>query len=558
MKVDRSLGVLNISKKSFVLVEPKAGMYWTPSPVLSSVEKEGLEAQASAMIARGDTSVSLTGPGSQEGGGSGWLLSVALSLPRSTARALRWSLRSRARTAGMLGTVLIGYLILDWVGLFAQAQSVIEAVGNWLRTTARSYSETSEWAFDLYTRFETWAESWQSVLPSFSRGVMIALALAGLSWGVLAEHLRASEPSPASSGTVTPSTPGVLTPPDPHQASLAAMLAAQQLQQQEFQKGLLDALGKFAERDSGRSSVKGTCAQASQSSDPHCSSQAKEASTGPVQPQPGAKEAQKPSSELQEMKQRLDLFEQLIRADSQKSQPGRGGTMVDLPRGTPESGELTVEQATAGSNKASGVNNEVDKIISQLLMKAQDAHSLAVSELQRYKDIPEEDWPLPSGYRARLAPAYFAHIYGSQAKAKNYGEKFLRDHGLEDCYAARRIVTNLENVDTMLIVERQEGFINYPSFEILCRETYGLEEAFRRCRTKKDWCRMDGQKNFKSKVDWEACRRIDPNAISHQKLRMKNVEEEINKERERDALIAKTRQKLQEYDKEENLDPLNP
>ena len=149
-------------------------------------------------------------------------------------------------------------------------------------------------------------------------------------------------------------------------------------------------------------------------------------------------------------------------------------------------------------------------------------------------------------------------MYGSAKKAEDYAEQFLKDHGLEECYSARKLVTNARQLDTMLMIDKQQGFINWPTTEYLCRENYGLEEAFRKCRVKKDWRKMDGQKNFKSKVDWEASRRIDPQAVSHHKLRMKNVEEEIHKERERDALIAKTRMKLSEFDRDDATDPLNP
>ena len=147
-------------------------------------------------------------------------------------------------------------------------------------------------------------------------------------------------------------------------------------------------------------------------------------------------------------------------------------------------------------------------------------------------------------------------MYGSDRKAQDYGERFITEHGLEECFVAKKLVTNLLQIDRLLMVEKTEGFINWVTTEYLCRECYGLEEAFRKVRCKKDWCRMDSGKNFKSKVDWEAGRRIDPALVDHHRLRVKPVEEEIQKERERDALFLKTRAKLEEADR--GHDPLNP
>ena len=117
-------------------------------------------------------------------------------------------------------------------------------------------------------------------------------------------------------------------------------------------------------------------------------------------------------------------------------------------------------------------------------------------------------------------------------------DAYLKEHGLLECYSAQELKAGLCHIDRLLMVDRQEGFVNSPSFEYLARKCYGLEMAFRRCRVKSDWCRTGGQKGFKSKVDWPAAKRVDPSYADAHKLRIRPVEDEIRSEMERDACTS--------------------
>ena len=182
----------------------------------------------------------------------------------------------------------------------------------------------------------------------------------------------------------------------------------------------------------------------------------------------------------------------------------------------------------------------------------------AVKELERYQSVKDSEWPLPPGYRQRLAPSYIAHVYGKSSRGYEYAQEYLRVHGLDDCYAAQEIVSILEFFDRLLLMDKIRGFINWPNTEYAARRAYGLELAFMKCKTKNDWCKaQNAGKTWRSKVNWDDCKRLDPRSVDAGKLQVRSVEDEIRVGMERDALFAKVRTKL-ETQNDSAVDPLNP
>ena len=109
-----------------------------------------------------------------------------------------------------------------------------------------------------------------------------------------------------------------------------------------------------------------------------------------------------------------------------------------------------------------------------------------------------------------------------------------------------------------MLIDKVEGFINWPSSEYMLRRCYGLELAFNKCKGKHDWNRgTNAPKTWKSKVDWDACRRVDPRSLEAGRFRTKPVEDEVKASMERDALLSKVRFKLQEHGDPVD-DPLSP
>ena len=109
-----------------------------------------------------------------------------------------------------------------------------------------------------------------------------------------------------------------------------------------------------------------------------------------------------------------------------------------------------------------------------------------------------------------------------------------------------------------MLVDKVAGFINWPSSEYMFRRCYGLELAFAKCKGKHDWNRgTNAPKTWKSKVDWDACRRVDPRSLEVAKFRARPVEDEVKASIERDAPLNKVKIKLAGQG-DDTVDPLNP
>ena len=93
--------------------------------------------------------------------------------------------------------------------------------------------------------------------------------------------------------------------------------------------------------------------------------------------------------------------------------------------------------------------------------------------------------------------------------------------------SAREVVASVGAADAMLLADRQEGLLNKVSFEKLVRKGYALARACRNARGKGDWSRPTDAKTWKSKVDWEAAKRLDPHVSEEGALCVMSAEEEV-------------------------------
>jgi len=239
-----------------------------------------------------------------------------------------------------------------------------------------------------------------------------------------------------------------------------------------------------------------------------------------------------------------------------------------LPRGTEESGEMALPSAAAGGATSATTPLSVDSVAERLIEEIQSltasAHSAFTAELRRYRPVPEKEWPLPPGFRARVAPAFLAFVYGRSESGEKFGKKYLEEHGLNDCFAAQEIVRIMAHFDRLLTTDAalSAGWINAPTTEYLARRAYGLMEAFKDCTKKVDWCRDPKNKTWRSKVNWRRCDRLDPKAKSEGVINLPEVESELKSAELVEVDRLKVATKLAEREKqsmkeaEEILNPL--
>ena len=123
LRSDRSLGVLDTSKRTFVYATTagKEGLYWAPGPVLSDAEKTRYEAEAKAMVDQGRAGAPtmLDYRAGQTAIGQMTSLVVAGTPWSSLRRMVHWVFRSRRRAFGSAVLVTLVYFMLEEFGIFA-------------------------------------------------------------------------------------------------------------------------------------------------------------------------------------------------------------------------------------------------------------------------------------------------------------------------------------------------------------------------------------------------------------------------------------------------------
>lgn len=112
---------------------------------------------------------------------------------------------------------------------------------------------------------------------------------------------------------------------------------------------------------------------------------------------------------------------------------------------------------------------------------------------------------------------------------------------------AKEMLRIARHLDDLLLNDRVPGMINLVSTEKLVRRYRGLEICFDKCKAESDWRRPKGGggPGWAPKTNWVECDRVDPSSRDADQMRVEASEAEIQRERERDALIAKANMKLQ-------------
>ena len=115
----------------------------------------------------------------------------------------------------------------------------------------------------------------------------------------------------------------------------------------------------------------------------------------------------------------------------------------------------------------------IGRVIKRLKDKTLLPQQLFLEQVEQWREVDQEDWnrQFPEFYRERIAAESLAEVYSSGMTGEQWGRQFLREHGLEDCYAARDIVSGLAAVDTMIMVDKEQGILNKVGVEKLCRRS---------------------------------------------------------------------------------------
>ena len=105
-----------------------------------------------------------------------------------------------------------------------------------------------------------------------------------------------------------------------------------------------------------------------------------------------------------------------------------------------------------------------------------------------------------------------------------------------------------EQPSTLILQDKVQNAINHITTERLARKMMGITEAFKSVEKEADWEKPNVK--FKSKVDYEMWKRIDPSREdTDYSFINRKAENELREEMERDANMLKAKSKLKEMQK---------
>jgi len=201
------------------------------------------------------------------------------------------------------------------------------------------------------------------------------------------------------------------------------------------------------------------------------------------------------------------------------------------------------------------------EVLGPLIAISLNLCALMKDELRYFVPVREGDWPLPRGYRTRIAASYLAWVYSHAKSAAEYFALWEHKHSLADCYAVKVFRNVCLKWDRRLRLGQIKGWCQWVETEYDCRLCLSLELAMRKVSSKADWCRPKNtqqNQNWKSKVDWLAADRVDPQSVEEvEEFQHEELTEETRKHAEKDATLINARKRLEEIG-EQPGDRLNP
>ena len=455
--------------------------------------------------------------------------------PFVAGRWVRWCLRSRVRAGGLLGMVYMAYEALSYFGFYDYVRQRTSDMMRAYQTAKEVWTESSETVAEAVAAVEGAYAALKAVIEPWRIVALLGTALLLYRFweDVSGED---SGGSPTSSAAGTPSgSPGTTPPETPRASDPALATMAQAFERQglllsrmvEKQEALEEKLADLADERTASDYVK-------------------------------AARGDSGGGELwSALSKRLEDFEGLLRADQRGADHGAGASAAhDAGAGphAPQNGASgsTDRDARVGLLPSSGESPQrqagIQEVINKLRRTAERPNEKFIQALGEFEETDFSSY-FPVGFRERVAPSWLGEVYSTGVTGKEYAKTFVRDRQLGENGEARELIPVMTAIDTILLQDRKPGAINTIALEMLAKKGLGIVSAFRAVETKDHWRKpANGGKTWKSRVDEEMWRRIDPVRGGQDELQYSNrkLEEEIRGEVDRDAQMLKAFSKLEE------------
>jgi hypothetical protein len=542
---DRSLRIAPVGGRA-LRTAPDSALIYSPLPVINSAQREELTGMAITSVAAGTLTELAMPPHSGRGHSRRVselkrFLSVVFSMPLASARWVRWGLRSRSRFSGLMAVTFLIYEGLTSAGAFDRIQYIFEAIYQFKEGVRNRIEDVSETGADFFrvmdeisSAIREWVEPWR-LLAYASCGAIL--------WWATSEIQEGSWSPTSSPGASPTSSPGSTPPASPRaerdNEAMRALTEAFSSQQkviarmEEQQRSLTRMVGDMATERRTRQLLQESGAPSSTS-----------------------------TAALDEIKRRLVGFENILRQDRGEA-AGSGPPGLDLPGPvpplpTPSTLKQDDPEVAAGGPLKSPTDvgeispdpkaKHVAEIIHRLKKESETPQEVFVKHLEQYRPEDPEDWArhFPPGYRERLAAVWLGEVFRSGLTPKQWAKNWVKDKGLGECDEARDLIPTMAALEAILLSDRQPDCINSVALEKLARRGYGICRAFQRVSTVADWRKPKDAKGWKTRVDYETWKRLDPSRLSDDDHLFVNrrVENEVREEMDRDAAMMKARAKL--------------
>jgi len=258
--------------------------------------------------------------------------------------------------------------------------------------------------------------------------------------------------------------------------------------------------------------------------------------------------AQTNASALAGLRSRIEDFSKII-ADDRADREKMSALLKEAP--SPTSPPPLPPPNTEPPATVSLPGKQVQEVIRRLEAQATPPQQEFLKRLNEYKEEDKEEWGrhFPPGFRTRIAASFLAQVYAGGQRGKAWAKEYVREKTMADFGASREFIAALSALDTVFLVDKTVGAINFVSTEKLARKALGFYKATQEVVQEKDWKRPpSAAKTWKSKLNWEAARRTDPAyAEDSETFIHREAEEEAKYEIEKDANLLKAFAKVAEW-----------
>jgi hypothetical protein len=530
VKPDLGIGIVDLNARGHVTTMPAAGVRYLPAPVLGDAQKQLITAQVDVAVAN-STLVSF-GRGSARGlRDLGIVLSwFAFFGPAQIGVWIRWVTRSRYRIGFFIVSMVILNDLMDRFGVFVWCEIQLSKIMGVMDQMKQAVVDASEFWASVEETFRTY----YGIIDRFidpGRLLIYILVLIFLIYYWWSSDPIEEPASPTSSTAPSEVNSPVNSPRPGGDGEMLEMMRTMTTLTAVFQENMVK---QAEERESQRMLLQ---EMSERIQEQNYAQQAGVMAQGAMK-----KERSFGSGDMDEIRKLRESLAEVRTSLSLKATAG-SSAMVEV------ASAAVAKPATAGPTGSESRIQDIQRKINSRPTNLQEKFLELVSSL---RDVEGWSSHFPENFRSRTAAEFIQEIVTEGVTLERYGREFIRTHHLEKCRPAGELIPTMIALDQILWSSGDKECLNHPHVELLCRKALGIIRAYEKCTAEEHWKQPAKAKGWSSRVDMDAARRIDPVLKEAETFRIRDLEAEVSKGMEKEALLAKVRMKLAATSKQED------